>query len=278
MKVCFLYPGWDNHKTLDIYRKMTPNRSGVWKSMVAVTDESQADWFVVIDYTYKKVPIDRTLYISAHPKMENYSGYYDNTNKPHRLDNAETFGFGEWWLKYDYDYLTNLKPIKKTKDICCVISNTGGSHGRDRRKEFIRELSDRIDVYGRLQGSKGILGSNQHMGGAHMEGKEEVLSQYRYSIEIDVGVCRNYFSERVFDSLLMWCMPLYWGSTNLDEFLPENSFRYINIYGNGKEALQYAFNGFREQNMESIKEARHLLLNKYGLFPRVYEYISRYNI
>jgi len=256
---------------------MTPNCSGVWKDMVGVTNHHEADYCVVIDYTAERVDPDKTIYINAHPFIDGYNGYKDLSRHKHKLDLKDTFGFGEWWLKYDYDYLSALEPMDKTKDLCCIMSNTDGKQGQTQRKIFIKELAKRVDVhiYGRIEGiGMGVLGSTDLYGGNHCHGKEDVLAEHRYSIEIDIGLTRNYFSERFFDSLLMWCMPLYWGSTNVEEYIPARAFKYIDIYDGYFNIFSVINSNKREQNLDAIAEARHLLLNKYQIWARVYEFIS----
>ena len=257
MRVCFLQGDIDPKSNLELFSRMTPKSNGVWKDMVGVSNPKEADWNIVIDSTSVKTDPDRTLYMSAHPKMDGYDGYVDNTDKPHRLDNAETFGFGEWWLCYDYDYLSNLPPIEKTKEVCCIMSNASGGYGRDRRKEFVKSLG--IPLYGRIA-------KELKSGSTHHFGKEPVLAEHKYSVEIDVGPCRNYFSERVFDSLLMWCLPIYWGCTNLEDFLPRGAFGKADVWG---ASITYP-----EYDLKAIKEAREMILNKYQLWPRVYDYIG----
>jgi len=266
MKVCFIYEGETNERFLEILRKMTPGRSGRWKDMEGTPNIKDADWCVVLDSTPQPVPTGRTLYLSAHPKMENYHGYVDNTAKPYRLDNAETFGFGEWWLVYDYDYLSKLELPKKTEEVCMIVSNQASGWGRERRSEFAQLLEKQVNVYGRIQGvGHGELGENTK--DKYWFGKEDVLRRHRFSVEVDIGLCSNYFSERVFDSLLMWCKPLYWGGTNLEEFLPKDSFQYIDIYSDRLPELEPI-------DYKAIAEARDLLLNKYQIWPRAYEYIK----
>jgi hypothetical protein len=276
VKVCFIYDPWDNEKTLRLYKKMTPQSSGCWKDLVAVTDQNDADWCVVVDDTSRPMNPERTLYIGAHPYMAGYEGYRDLSRHKHKLDLKDTFGFGEWWLNYDWDYLTALEPPQKDKDCCFIISDSVGGYGRERRKQLAIELNGRIDIYGRISGvGAGCLGDISQDGGNHMWGKEDVLRRYRYSVEVDVGPTRNYFSERIFDSLLMWCMPLVWGGTNVEEYLPKDSFRYIDIYGDGSDILEICKSDAREKNIEAIREARNLLLNKYNIFARAWEYISQ---
>lgn len=267
MKVCFIYDPETNERYLEILSKMTPGRSGVWKDMVGVTRIEDADWCVVIDETTKTVPLDRTLFVSAHPKMDGYTGYSDNTNKPHALDNSNTFGFGEWWLKHDYDTLLNMKCPNKEKEICCIMSNSEGDYGRTRRKIFAKSLG--IELLGKIDGGKPLIDKD-----GYWFGKEDVYKKHKYALEVDVGPCRNYFSERFFDSILMWCLPLYWGGTNVEDYFPKESFRYVDIYGNGDDVLSYRNSGEWEKSVGAIEEARNLILNKYQLWARVYEYIK----
>lgn len=277
IKVCFMYPSWSPEKTLEMYRKMTPNRSGVWKNMVGVTNKHDADYCVIIDYTHERIPDGKAIYVSAHPKMDGFTGYYDLSRYPLKLDAADTFGFGEWWLDYDYDYLMALEPPEKTKDLCCIMSNSEGDFGRTKRKEFIKEFCSKYhcNVYGRIEGiGNGRLGNKDHFGGNHTQGKEQVLRDHRYSIEVDVGTTKNYFSERVFDSLLMWCMPIYWGSTNLEEYLPAKSFKYFDLDGDGSDIMACVLRDTRENNLDAIAQARQLLLNKYHIWARIEEFIS----
>lgn len=266
MKVCFIYSPETNEQFLEIIKKMTPGSSGKWKDMEAVTDITKADWYVVIDDTPLSLPEERTLYMSAHPYIEGYSGYRDQSSHKHKLDLKDTFGFGEWWLKYDYDYLSSFKKPDKQKDICFIVSNAEGDYGRTRRKCFASLLSTQgVNVYGRI---KGVGNGELKSGEGYWFGKEDVLSEHAYSVEVDVGITSNYFSERVFDSILMWCKPLYWGGDNLQKYLPNGSFQYIDIY---KDKLPVV----EPIDYSAIEEARDLLLNKYQLWARAYEYIKK---
>lgn len=248
---------------------MSPGKSGTWQEMVAVTDPYEADYVLVIDDTSADIPRDRAIYMSAHPYMEGYVGYHTGQDGLKSLDNKREFGFGEWWLSYDYDYLSNMPYPDKPKDCVTIMSDTSGVHGQTQRKAFAKELQKKgIPLYGRIAGGQ-ELGTNTR--DTYWFGKEDVLASARYSVEVDVGPCRNYFSERVFDSLLMWCCPLYWGSTNLEYYLPADSFKYIDIYGSGADVLNF----IKEPvTVEAIKEARWLLLNKWQIWPRTYETIK----
>ena len=76
----------------------------------------------------------------------------------------------------------------------------------------------------------------------------------------------------------MWCLPLCWGSNNIHEFLPENSFRYVDIenYSSGEitKAIDVLESNFREYHIKDIEIARDLMLNKYQMFPYMYNVIK----
>ena len=61
-KVMFIYDGETDEDILRIYSKMTPGRKGIWKDMVGVCKEEEADFFVVIDQTSRKLPDERCIY------------------------------------------------------------------------------------------------------------------------------------------------------------------------------------------------------------------------
>jgi len=282
IKVCFIYDGYSNEHNLKVYSKMTPNRSGIFKGIVGTANEAEADFFCVVDDTSHNIDRSRTIYMSAHPYVNSEFTAYKDTRKYNNhalavLNSEETFGFGEWWIEHTYDELVNMQPMAKKEKLSCIMSDTNG-FGRTERKEFVRRLVKRrpFPVYGRInpQGLgdcyKGQLG-NYNPPTEYWQGKETVLKDSEYSIEVDHGPCKGYFSERFFDSMLMWNCPLYWGGTTVHEYMPEGSFHYIDIMGNGDDVLEYIE---QPRNMEAIREGRDLLLNKYQIWGRVWEIIK----
>lgn len=298
IKVCFLQSEWDNKKVLDTYKKMTPGRSGKWKDMIAVTSIDEADFCVIIDYTIHTVPPEKAIYIGAHPTS--CTGYVCFDDKPAfaKLDLKNTPGFGEWWLNIDYDTACTLQPTLKSKNICCIISNQRLFDYHRKRIEFLNTYCDKytnsINVYGRiiptstekaisnnLHGPLGSTPKDVSYDSTYWYGKETVLEQHRYALEFDMGaspemgICENYFSERFIDDMIMWCMPIYYGGTNIHKYLPENSFKYVDIFKDNSEYIYNIVNSdFREIHLNDMAEARDLLLNKYQLWPRIYNIVK----
>jgi len=245
---------------------MTPNCSGKWKDMEAVTNPDEADFHIVIDFAKQhKVNPKKAIYISAHPT--GYAGYYDP--RPEEciasINYKNTSGFVEWWLKYDYDYLSAMKYPIKTKGCVCIMTSTACvDYQIDRLKymdEFNTQYLGLVDMFGRHTNPLGN-------GVDYWFGKE-ILEDYNYSLEFD-AYAENYFSERIADSLLMWCKPLYKGGTGLEKYIPAESFTYI-----GDKTPRELIESTNETiDLKAIEEARYRILNELQVWAKVYNTIK----
>lgn len=298
-KIAFIGNNEPPAKLLDIFRKQTPGRLGVWKNLKGVDNYKDADYFGVIDYLPSdvrgQVDESKCVFLGAHP--ETLRAYRDMSNYKglKMFDCKHAFGFGEWWLAYDYDYLKALGQIAKTRPLGCIMSNAETDKSHLLRKDWLRRFTARIyneslkadfDLYGRIVpdtdqmksfyrevcGSWDPRGAAASGGNDHMSGKERVLEQHKYMLEFD-NIGTHYFSERVFDTILMWGMPIYFGGTKLHEYLGDNAFRYLDITGNGLDVQNIVYSRFYEDHIEDLAKARTLLLDKYQLWPRIHEAI-----
>lgn len=284
MKICFLTNGVHNSRLFDTYRKMTPGRTGKWRDMEGISrlDDiiaiAESDYCVVIDkYDEHKIPKDKKILLGAHPTIPGHQWFNFNTDEAAiKIDLTNTCGLGEWWLDEDYDTLSDFSRPHKSKSLTCILSNQNNQSYHKQRLRFMMEYCnkwpDTLDLYGRIKpvGSmipfyRGELGTETPQ--TYWFGKGAALKDYRYALEFDAGPCRNYFSERVYDALLMWCKPIYWGGTNIEEYLPRKAFEYFNIDGDGSDIVEAAK---EPVDYQAIAEARNLLLNKWQIWPRIY--------
>ena len=97
------------------------------------------------------------------------------------------------------------------------------------------------------------------------EHRESYFTGYNKSICIENCQQHNYWTEKITDFLLSWCMPLYWGCPNIQDFLPGGSYRTIDLndLDNVKEAIDKPISS---QEIATIAEARDLILNKYTIW------------
>lgn len=298
------------HKLLEIWRKMTPGRSGCWGQLRGVGNYQEADYFGVIDYLPPELKDfeSRCVFLGAHPPESHYS-YRDMRNYKgiKMYDCVHTVGFLEWWLDKDYDFLTNLQPNCRNSPLCAIVSNAETQSYHHKRRAFLdrfcnpngglakrqteteehyKKEGDRLaynwfDLYGRIQPWGGLTrfyrghcGNLDHRAVTdHMVGKEEVYRTHCYAIEFD-AIGEHYFSERVLDCLLMWCYPIYWGGRSLANYIPKETFSYLNIDGSGEEVLEISKDSsIWSRSIPFMTEARRILLNELQLWPRIHHAI-----
>ena len=293
-KIAFIGNSEPPDRLLAIFRKMTPNSSGIWGQLEGVDAYEKADLYVVIDYLPNDlkgvIPEGKCVFIGAHP--ETMCAYHSQVKYKgfKMLDIANGPGFCEWWLNLDYTYLSNLQPPTKVKELACVMSDADSQFYHKARREhlakFVLENASKIgfNLYGRItpftepmkQYYRGPCGSNNPSGAFssggndHMSGKEEVLRDHKYTLEYDC-TGEHYISERFFDDLLLWSRPIYWGGKGAEKYLPENSFDKLNIAGDGSDVIEFIKNNTYEKYLPEMKEARRILLNELNLWPRIHK-------
>jgi hypothetical protein len=291
-KLAFIGNSEPPSKLLEIWRKQTPGRSGIWGQLEGIANYKDADYFMVVDVLPSGLGIDpkKCIFLGAHPPgMKPYADMSNYTCLA-KADCKDMVGFLEWWIKYDYDYLKALQAPTKTKLLGAVMSNADTMPHHKSRKDWLKRFCQRdnldFNLHGRIQPDnkqiaryyRGACGSWDPRGAAasggndHMSGKEQFYLDHKYVFEFD-AVGRHYFSERILDSMLLWAMPLYWGGEGMHEVLPPESFRYLNINGDGQDMLDIVNSGFYEQHIGDLTKARDILLDELQLWPRTHKLI-----
>lgn len=286
IKICFLGNSETPANLLKIFSKMTPQRNGKWGQLEGTGNIEEADYFITIDRIPKeykgRIPENKTIFLGAHPEtLPGYSNM-NSFNAFAKFDCKKEIGFLEWWINYDYDYLSNLNPMKKTKLLGTIVSNVNIDKSHTLRRQYLERFCNtypnQLDIYGRIipwgaliPHYKGICGQMSKQGD-YWSGKESVYEQYKYMLEFD-NIGKYYFSERILDSMLLWAMPIYWGGQGLHLILSENSFRYLDINGNGKDIVEIINSNFYEEHLDDLARARDILLNEQQIWAKVHHTI-----
>lgn len=302
MKVCFL--SW-HFATPEIFlnyiRHMTPGKSGKWKDMEATTNIDEADFYIIFDGHNYKIDESRAIYFCQHPKVTGYNfnaspsfKTYANKNCLKFFNSDNGLNPGEWWIQASYDELSTLEIPKKKELLSCIVTYQTHNPMYAQRLKFVEEFekqtmfrSDfRWSLYGRPEEKfkanellknvfVGALGNNNPDGslGSHTIGKDSILKDVVYDLMFDVGPTQNYISERFYDAMLLWAKPIYFGSNNVHEFIPRGSFEYVNILDLNE--VNKVIETIKEiPDYKAMGEARDLLLNKYQVWPYVYNVIK----
>jgi len=108
--------------------------------------------------------------------------------------------------------------------------------------------------------------------------RQSGLEKYKYTLAIENYSGNDYWTEKIADAYLSYCMPIYYGCENITDYFPEKSLLQIDIE-NPKEAIRIIESAIDdklwEKNIDEIKIARELVLNKYQLFPFINNLIEK---
>jgi hypothetical protein len=128
-----------------------------------------------------------------------------------------------------------------------------------------------VELYGRGH-SKYIYGKN-YKGELNYDGNCKYLGlyPYEYSIVLENSQERNYWTEKLADAYLSWCIPIYWGCPNISDFFSPQTYRIIRI--DDKEPTE-SLNNILENPITSediceLKRSRDKILDEYNIWEVV---------
>jgi glycosyltransferase involved in cell wall biosynthesis len=103
--------------------------------------------------------------------------------------------------------INNFKIYNKTKNISFITSTRNDARGHQFRLNCLHKIKNsnlNIDLFGR--------GINP------IDSKLEGLKDYQFSIAMENGNMKNYFTEKILDCMLAGTVPIYHGCSNIGEF------------------------------------------------------------
>lgn len=248
---------------LENLKVMTCKCLGHYGRIKGIESVDKADFQIVLDHTPERlVDPKRTIYFGREPYY--YTGGFNDFKDVEEAfailqpANGDCYRYQNWWIGKTYDELLVMKPPQKTKLISAIVSGKSFLKGHQVRLFYIDNWLKHIkhlDLYGKWKHSKSL---------GELDDKFDGLRDYKYSIAMENGQARGYFTEKLIDVMLSWTVPLYWGCPNLADYFPENS--YILINGD----LVSLFERLTDEiNMEALAEARQLILNRYQFWATI---------
>ncbi len=233
-----------------------------------------------------KLPRERTVFCEVEPDAVNprnsrflnqFGLVVTSSEKDLETEKWQESNFSGWFvgvefsdqgIKYtkDYDWFADLTPKNRVDKVSIVTSNK--NHKKrpyyEMRLKFIQQLQeiipDHLELYGR--GFRSVVD------------KAEVLLPYKYHLALENCTGRFIWTEKIADPFLCWSYPFYFGCTNLENDLPPDSFSYIDLEDprdSAEKMVQAIQNKQWEKSLESIKEARKLILNELNIIFRFSE-------
>ncbi len=170
-----------------------------------------------------------------------------------------------WHVHADLPALGVLQPPGKDADLVCITSGRTSHPGHRDRMDFIGKLR-RAGVPLALFG-RGLPASLTPRG--ELWAKQAALFPARFALAIEnFSAGDQYVSEKLFDPLLTWTLPLYHGPRAPESILPAGSFIRLPDLAEGGEACVRALladAGAYERAIEPMREARRRVLGELRL-------------
>jgi hypothetical protein len=267
---------WDEP---NIFRQ-TPANNGKWNNCEFTTKDIEVDYVVVLNYIDDDIsvecPKNNIFVIMQEPYIKNTFDWMVEGHKQfskvftHHIFNSsskyiESNPMLPWHVDKSYDELKtiSLSDIKKEKGISWITSTKSYFPGHKDRMSFLETMKISeldIELFGR--------GINE------IGDKWDGLAPYKYSFAIENSSSKDYWTEKLADCFLSYTMPIYYGCTNIDEYFPKDSMIKIDI-SKPQEAIEIINTAINdntwEKNIEAVKKARALVLNKYNFFNQICE-------
>ncbi|WP_088891832.1 glycosyltransferase family 10 domain-containing protein [Leptolyngbya ohadii] len=206
-------------------------------------------------------------------QAQRYCGYVSG---PDDLAPVPDYMPAIWYVGRSFAELNSSAVPTKIRSCSWVTSGISRTANHRKRLNFIRQLQDhpvQFDLYGRdlpdWAKSQGTIADKWH-----------ALAPYYYNLAIE-NYAENdwYVSEKLWDALLSWCLPIYYGGTAADKLLPPGSFvRLPSLDEKGLALIQEitASPDAWYAAKDAIAEARQIILHKLNLVNWLSEFVDRH--
>lgn len=263
---------------VNTYLKQSPGGKGEWGNIKLRTSGSECDILIVFNKPVRDIHVKcrkggRWLVIQEPPYEKNsyftyYFRYFDlvisSFNLKGNFSAINDFALLPWHIGKSYDELLAIgrQDLSNKQDrVVWVTSSSNMNPGHQPRLDFldyIQKTDLPFEVYGR--------------GIRPLDIKHDVLFPAKYSLAVENYSAENYWTEKIADAFLGWCMPVYYGCKNIEKYFPANSLIKIDIHdkeGSVKKIRQAIEEDWWGQNLDAIAEARELVMQKYNFFPYI---------
>ncbi|MBD0336845.1 MAG: glycosyltransferase [Cyanobacteria bacterium Co-bin13] len=237
---------------------------------------------------FRGVPKERLIYLLREPPLpevlptarSNYAqaqqscGYVSG---PDDLAPVPGYMPAIWYVGASFRELNELPPPQKVKPCSWVTSGISRTASHRQRLDFLQQLQAHrleFDLYGRglpdWAVSSGPVGN-----------KWNVMAPYYYNLAIENYADNDWYaSEKLWDALLAWCLPIYYGGGAADKLLPPGSF--LKLPSLDEKGLQYiqavtATPDAWYEAQPAIAEARQIILHRLNLLNWLSDCVAQFS-
>jgi len=294
--------------------QQTPRPFGVWGNIKMVARSPKPDFLLLYQFNFRQppqsqswrdrlrgrkptppidfstllrgVPQERIIYLLREPPLDEvvekhqasyaaaaeYCGYISG---PEDFAPTPDYMPAIWYVSNSFRELNEMPPPPKEK--CCSWITSGIDRTANHRQRLaflslLQSLNLDVDLYGRDL-------PNWAKSGGQVDNKAHAMMPYYYNLAIENYAGNDwYVSEKLWDSLLSWCLPIYYGGAAADKLLPPGSFlRLPSLDEKGLAYIQEvtATPDAWHDAKEAIAEARQVILHKLNLLNWLSEFVVK---
>jgi Glycosyltransferase family 10 (fucosyltransferase) C-term len=179
-----------------------------------------------------------------------------------------------WYVDVSFRELDEMPPPVKTQTCSWITSGISRTENHRKRLAFLKRLSDSqldCDYYGRDL-------PDYIKASGRLNNKWHAMSPYFYNLAIENYADNEWYaSEKLWDSLLSWCLPIYYGGSAADKLLPPGSF--LRLPSLDEQGLAYIQEMTSTPDawyaaQDAIAEARQIILHKLNLLNWLSDYVE----
>jgi len=182
-----------------------------------------------------------------------------------------------WYHSNSFRELNEMPPPEKVASCSWITSGISRTANHRQRLQFLQSLQAsgiKFDLYGR--GLPAWATTPRELGN-----KWYGMAPYYYNLAIENYADNNwYVSEKLWDAILAWCLPIYYGGPAADKLLPPGSFlRLPSLDEKGIAYIQEvtATPDAWYAAKEAISEARQIILHKLNLLNWLSEFVTKFS-
>ena len=285
-KIIFLTPAIPYEEVLTMLTLQTPNNSQTWKNVQGTINIDEADYYIVIEdypeHLRDKLKYDKILSFQSEPinlhrhiiqDKDKVAAYFTYEDYHHPV---------VWWSRIPFNDMLILPYGKKEKNLSCIMTAKVRKilPGYKWRLNFLHKLAAKypykIDVYGRGMKSKkgpsykGALKYNSYC-------TSRAYRNYRYTFICENCNYRGQATDRFYDCILNWSIPIYWGMSNVEDLgLPMECIRKIDIQKDSiDKVIRISEQPVTKIMIDALAEARQMIMLKLNFWEKVHQTINQ---
>lgn len=299
--------------------KQTPHHFGLWRNMQMLAKADKPDFLLLYQFdffaspkpqslpwwkrwqTQKKPPAqpdfsslmrgvskERIIYLLREPPLEeviakNKANYQAASQYCGYVSGSDNFAPNPdympaiWYVDNSFRELNEMGSPEKTRSRSWITSGIDRTANHRKRLDFLKLLRENeidFDLYGR-----GLpVWAN---GCGSVDNKWSAMAPYYYNLAIENYADNEWYaSEKLWDALLSWCLPIYYGGAAADKLLPPGSF--LRLPSLDEKGMTYikevtaTLDAWHEAK-NAIAEARQIILHQLNLLAWLSDFIGKFS-